>query len=133
MVRERMSGKFTIWTGLNSDSADPIRRSASGVVIGGRYRPRAEVRQLADFGLSNWVSRYSKRTKRPMLRCSAGRYTSHDVPSVPQLGSIHGSSADAGDGHVLVRSDGEAVAINLDIEPAEPPEDVPWVDPTHPG
>jgi len=34
---------------------------------------------------------------------------------------------------VLVRSDGEAVAINLDIEPAEPPEDVPWVDPTHPG
>jgi uncharacterized RmlC-like cupin family protein len=34
---------------------------------------------------------------------------------------------------VLVRSDGEAVAINLDIEPAEQPEDVPWVDPTHPG
>ena len=34
---------------------------------------------------------------------------------------------------VVVRSDGEAVAINLDIEPAEPPEDVKWVDPTHPG
>ncbi len=34
---------------------------------------------------------------------------------------------------VLVRSDGEAVAINLDIVPAEPPEDVRWVDPTHPG
>ena len=34
---------------------------------------------------------------------------------------------------VLVRSDGEAVAINLDITPAEPPENVPWVDPTHPG
>ena len=34
---------------------------------------------------------------------------------------------------VLVRSDGQAVAINLDIEPAEPPEDVKWVDPTHPG
>ncbi len=34
---------------------------------------------------------------------------------------------------VLVRSDGEAVAINLDIAPAEPPENVPWVDPTHPG
>ena len=34
---------------------------------------------------------------------------------------------------VLVRSDGEAVAINLDIEAAEPPEDVPWVDPTHPA
>src|SRR6201987_4438333 len=32
---------------------------------------------------------------------------------------------------VLVRSDGEAVAINLVIEPAEPPEDVPWGDPTH--
>ena len=34
---------------------------------------------------------------------------------------------------VLCRSDGEAVAINLDIEPAEKPEDVPWVDPTHPA
>jgi uncharacterized RmlC-like cupin family protein len=34
---------------------------------------------------------------------------------------------------VLVRSDGEAVAVNLDIDPAEPPEDVAWVDPTHPG
>ena len=34
---------------------------------------------------------------------------------------------------VLVRSDGQAVAVNLDIEPAEPPEDVPWVDPTHPA
>ena len=33
---------------------------------------------------------------------------------------------------VLVRSDGEAVAVNLDIEPAEPPENVAWVDPTHP-
>ena len=34
---------------------------------------------------------------------------------------------------VLVRSDGEAVAINLDIEPAEPPETVLWVDPIHRG
>ncbi len=34
---------------------------------------------------------------------------------------------------VLCRSDGEAVAVNLDIEPAEKPEDVPWVDPTHPA
>ena len=34
---------------------------------------------------------------------------------------------------VLVRSDGEAVAINLDIAPAEPPEEVKWVDPTHPA
>ena len=33
---------------------------------------------------------------------------------------------------VLVRSDGEAVAINLDIEPVEKPETVYWVDPTHP-
>src|SRR6201747_2200429 len=32
---------------------------------------------------------------------------------------------------VLVRSDGQAVAVNLDIEPAEPPEDVRWIDPTH--
>ena len=34
---------------------------------------------------------------------------------------------------VLVRSDGEAVAINLDIDPVEPPEDVRWIDPTHPS
>ena len=33
---------------------------------------------------------------------------------------------------VLCRSDGEAVAINLDIEPVEKPETVLWVDPTHP-
>ncbi len=32
---------------------------------------------------------------------------------------------------VLVRSDNEAVVVNLDIEPAEKPEDVPWVDPIH--
>src|SRR5689334_16043637 len=31
---------------------------------------------------------------------------------------------------VLVRSDQEAVAINLDIEPVEQPEHVHWVDPT---
>ena len=34
---------------------------------------------------------------------------------------------------VLCRSDGEAVAINLDIAPAEAPEQVLWIDPTHPG
>jgi uncharacterized RmlC-like cupin family protein len=34
---------------------------------------------------------------------------------------------------VLVRSDGEATAINLDITPAEPPETVLWVDPIHRG
>ena len=32
---------------------------------------------------------------------------------------------------VLVRSDGEAVAINLDIEPVEQPTEVRWVDPIH--
>jgi uncharacterized RmlC-like cupin family protein len=33
---------------------------------------------------------------------------------------------------VLVRSDNEAVVINLDIEPVERPEAVAWVDPIHP-
>lgn len=33
---------------------------------------------------------------------------------------------------VLMRSDSEAVAINLDIEPVEKPENVKWIDPTHP-
>src|SRR5437868_14693125 len=32
---------------------------------------------------------------------------------------------------VLVRSDNEAVVVNLDIEPAEKPETVPWIDPIH--
>ena len=32
---------------------------------------------------------------------------------------------------VLVRSDGEAIAVNLDIEPVEKPEKVLWVDPIH--
>jgi hypothetical protein len=32
---------------------------------------------------------------------------------------------------VLVRSDGQAVAINLDIEPVEKPETVLWIDPVH--
>lgn len=34
---------------------------------------------------------------------------------------------------VLCRSDGEAVAVNLDIEPVEKPEHVAWIDPTHPA
>ena len=34
---------------------------------------------------------------------------------------------------VLVRSDGEAVAVNLDIVPVEKPESVKWIDPTHPA
>jgi hypothetical protein len=33
---------------------------------------------------------------------------------------------------VLSRSDGEAVAVNLDIKPVEKSEQVLWVDPTHP-
>ena len=32
---------------------------------------------------------------------------------------------------VLVRSDGQAIAINLDIEPVEKSETVLWVDPIH--
>lgn len=32
---------------------------------------------------------------------------------------------------VLVRSDNEAVVVNLDIEPAEAPEEVRWVDSIH--
>jgi len=34
---------------------------------------------------------------------------------------------------VLVRSDNEAVVINLDIAPVEKPEQVAWVDPIHRG
>lgn len=33
---------------------------------------------------------------------------------------------------VLVRSDQEAVVVNLDITPVEIPEEVAWVDPAHP-
>ncbi len=32
---------------------------------------------------------------------------------------------------VLVRSDGEAVVVNLDIDPMEPPREVRWIDPIH--
>jgi uncharacterized RmlC-like cupin family protein len=34
---------------------------------------------------------------------------------------------------VVIRSDNEAVVVNLDIEPAEAPEDVEWIDPIHRG
>jgi len=34
---------------------------------------------------------------------------------------------------VLVRSDDKATVVNLDIEPVEKPEQVPWIDPAHPG
>ena len=32
---------------------------------------------------------------------------------------------------VLVRSDSNAVVVNLDIEPVEKPEGIAWIDPTH--
>ncbi len=32
---------------------------------------------------------------------------------------------------VLVRSDNEAVVVNLNIDPVETPEEVYWVDPIH--
>ena len=32
---------------------------------------------------------------------------------------------------VVIRSDNEAVVVNLDIEPVEKPEEVPWVDDIH--
>lgn len=32
---------------------------------------------------------------------------------------------------VVIRSDNEAVVVNLDIEPAEKPESVKWIDPIH--
>src|SRR3954465_3565678 len=34
---------------------------------------------------------------------------------------------------VLVRSGQDPVVVNLDIAPAEPPEEVPWVDSIHPA
>ena len=34
---------------------------------------------------------------------------------------------------VLVRSDNEAIVVNLDIEPVEKPEHVAWIDPIHKG
>jgi uncharacterized RmlC-like cupin family protein len=34
---------------------------------------------------------------------------------------------------VVIRSDNEAVVVNLDIEPVEKPEAVAWIDPIHRG
>src|SRR4029077_11710564 len=50
-------------------------------------------------------------------------------PYVPHQ-EINASETEALQG-VLCRSDGQAVAINLDIEPVEKPDTVLWVDPTH--
>jgi uncharacterized RmlC-like cupin family protein len=41
------------------------------------------------------------------------------------------ASGDASLECVVVRSDNEAVVVNLDIEPVEKPEAVPWIDPIH--
>jgi uncharacterized RmlC-like cupin family protein len=41
------------------------------------------------------------------------------------------ASADETLSCVLVRSDNEALVVNLDIEPVEKPENVPWIDPIH--
>ncbi len=43
------------------------------------------------------------------------------------------ASADETLACVLVRSDNEAVVVNLDIEPAEASSEVSWVDPIHAG
>ena len=52
-------------------------------------------------------------------------------PFVPHQ-EINASATDALE-CVVCRSDGEAVAVNLDIATVEPPELVLWVDPTHPA
>jgi uncharacterized RmlC-like cupin family protein len=41
------------------------------------------------------------------------------------------ASADEALECVLVRSDNEAVVVNLDIDPVERPENVAWIDPIH--
>jgi uncharacterized RmlC-like cupin family protein len=41
------------------------------------------------------------------------------------------ASADAPLECVVVRSDNEAVVVNLDIEPVERPQEVRWIDPIH--
>ncbi len=50
-------------------------------------------------------------------------------PFVPHQ-EINASSADSLE-CVVVRSDNEAVVVNLNIEPVEKPEQVRWVDPIH--
>jgi uncharacterized RmlC-like cupin family protein len=52
-------------------------------------------------------------------------------PYVPHQ-EINASSAEPLE-CVLVRSDSEAVVVNLEIEPVEKPEAVAWIDPIHKG
>ncbi len=56
-----------------------------------------------------------------------------DFIYVPPFGPHQEINASAGETLecVLVRSGGEAVVVNLDIEPAEAPESVPWIDSIH--
>ncbi len=51
-------------------------------------------------------------------------------PYVPhqEINALPGDSLEC----VLVRSDQEPVVVNLDITPAEAPENVPWIDQGHP-
>jgi uncharacterized RmlC-like cupin family protein len=50
-------------------------------------------------------------------------------PYVPhqEINALEGETLEC----VVVRSDQEAVVVNLDIEPVEKPEAVRWVDPIH--
>jgi uncharacterized RmlC-like cupin family protein len=52
------------------------------------------------------------------------------VPPYAPHQEINASTSDSLE-CVVVRSDQEAVVVNLDITPAEKPENVPWVDPIH--
>jgi uncharacterized RmlC-like cupin family protein len=52
-------------------------------------------------------------------------------PYVPHQ-EINASSAETLE-CVVIRSDNEAVVVNLDIDPVEKPEEVPWIDPIHKG
>jgi hypothetical protein len=76
---------------------------------------------------------------RTVRRILDSRFRGNDGAGVESAGSgatldqeINASPTEALE-CVLCRSDGEAVAINLDIAPVEKPETVLWIDPTHPN
>lgn len=62
-------------------------------------------------------------------RGRAGRFHLRPPPFVPhqEINASRDETLEC----VLVRSDGQATAVNLDIEPVEKPEAVLWVDPIH--
>jgi len=62
--------------------------------------------------------------------CEAGPGDFIYVPPFVPHQEINASNAETLE-CVLVRSDNEAVVVNLDIEPVEPPQTVAWVDPIH--